>query len=326
METVVFPSDNSYNGNSRKWRMKMKKNQLGKSDIYISQLTLGCMSIGTNKNKAKSIIDYALDQGINHLDTADLYHFGDNEKIVGEAIKHRREDIVLTTKVGNHFNKERKDWFWDPSKEYILEQVKSSLKRLGTDYIDFYMLHGGTIDDPIDETIEAFEQLKKQGYIRTYGISSIRPNVIREYVKRSSIDGVMMQYNMFDRRPEEEILDLLQAHQISVLARGPLANGMLTEQANDQINKKGKEGYLDYSYNELIAMKNRIADIKGDVHFNELAFQYILKNPAVSTAVFGASSIQQVAENITHSYVDLGDELYQQIQAITKPITYVAHR
>lgn len=304
----------------------MKKNQLGKSDIYISELTLGCMSLGTDKNKAKAIIDYALDQGINHLDTADLYDFGENEKIVGEAIKDRRHDIVLTTKVGNHFNKERKDWFWDPSKPYILEQVKTSLSRLQTDYIDFYMLHGGTIDDPIDETIEAFEQLKQEGYIRAYGISSIRPNVIREYVKRSSIDGVMLQYNMFDRRPEEEILDLLKEHHISVLARGPLAKGMLTEQADQNIASKGKEGYLDYSYKELLEMKQAIANIKGSFTVNELAFKYLLKHPAVSTAVFGASSIDQVKENINHSSQELTEELYENIQNITKPIKYAVHR
>src|SRR5690625_2972485 len=258
----------------------MNKKQLGNSDLYLSELTLGGMSIGTDKKNAQAIIEYALDQGINHLDTADLYDFGENEEIIGEAIKNKRNDIVLTTKVGNHFDKKKKSWFWDPSKEYILKAVKNSLQRLQTDHIDFYMLHGGTIEDRMDETIEAFEQLKKEGLIRAYGISSIRPNVIREYVNHSSIDGVMLQYNLLDRRPEEEILDLLQQHHISVLARGPLANGMMTEQAKQQIEKKGKDGYLDYSYNELIEIAQKLEKLKETHSLNELAFKYIFKHPA----------------------------------------------
>ncbi len=94
-----------------------------------------------------------------------------------------------------------------------------SLKRLNTDRIDVYQLHGGTIEDPIEETISAFEQLVQQGKIRYYGISSIRPNVIREYVLRSNIVSVMMQYSLLDRRPEEECLPLLAQKDIGVLAR-----------------------------------------------------------------------------------------------------------
>ena len=117
------------------------------------------------------------------MDTADLYDFGTNEEIVGEAIKNRRQDLILATKGGNRFEKGKPGWDWDPSKAYIKEAVKQSLKRLQTDYIDLYQLHGGTIDDPIDETIEAFEELVEEGVIRYYGISSIRPNVIKEYAK-----------------------------------------------------------------------------------------------------------------------------------------------
>ncbi|HLS08565.1 aldo/keto reductase [Lentibacillus sp.] len=304
----------------------MKKNQLGQSDLYISELTLGCMSLGTDSQKAKAIIERALDAGINHLDTADLYDFGENETVVGEAIKGKRDQVILTSKVGNHFNKDKQDWFWDPSKEHIEQGIKDSLHRLGTDYIDFYMLHGGTIDDPIDESIEAFENLKKEGVIRAYGISSIRPNVIREYVKRSNIDAVMMQYNMLDRRPEEEILDLLHENNISVLARGPLAKGMLSDRADEQIEKKGKDGFLDYSYAELKTIHRELKKIVGGDSLNCLALNYILKHPAVASAVFGASSVSQIGDNINIDRSALTDETYGKIQKMTKTIKYTNHR
>lgn len=306
----------------------MKKNQLGKSDLYVSELTLGCMSLGTDKKRAQTIIDQALATGINHLDTADLYDFGLNEEIVGEALQGKREQLIVTSKVGNHFNSDTKDWFWDPSKAHIKEGLKDSLHRLKTDYIDLYMLHGGTIDDPIDETIEAFEELKKDGLIRAYGISSIRPNVIREYVKRSNIDAVMMQYSMLDRRPEEGVLNLLHENNISVLARGPLAKGILSNTGEKQIERKSRDGFMDYTYEELVKVYEEIKDIIGeDASFNTAALQYVLHHPAVASAVFGASSEEQLAENTANGQAAiLSEDKFQALQAVTKPVQYTNHR
>lgn len=306
----------------------MKKNQLGKSGIYISELTLGCMSIGTDKEKAKAIIETALEAGINHLDTADLYDFGLNEELVGEIIKDFRREIILTTKVGNHFNPKTKNWYWDPSKKYIMEAVKDSLKRLKTDYIDFYMLHGGTVEDPTDETIEAFEQLKQDGWIRSYGISSIRPNVIRDYINKSSIDGVMLQYSLLDRRPEEEILDLLFENKISALARGPLAKGMLSTHSDRQLSQKGHEGYLDYSFTELKSVLNKVSEhIDQSISLNALALKYSQQHPAVASVVFGASNVNQVSENTDFDHSKkLPSTIYEQLQQITKANVYTNHR
>ncbi|GGC86741.1 D-threo-aldose 1-dehydrogenase [Thalassobacillus devorans] len=306
----------------------MNKRQLGKSDLYLSEISLGCMNLGTEESKAKDIIDRALDAGINYLDTADLYDFGENEKVVGKAIKHRREDIILGTKVGNHFDKEKEDWHWDPSKEHIKNGVKDSLQRLQTDYIDLYQLHGGTIDDNIGETLEAFEDLKQDGLIREYGISSIRPNVIREYVERSSMVSVMMQYNMLDRRPEEEILDLLHNNNISVLARGPLAKGMLSNKGAKVAEAKAKDGFLDYSYEEMLALTEKLEDYGNEARtLNALALQYVLHHPAVATAVFGASSLEQVEDNLSFlEAAPLTEQIYGEIQALTSPITYQKHR
>ncbi|RWZ60194.1 aldo/keto reductase [Halobacillus fulvus] len=306
----------------------MKKRQLGTSDLHVSEISLGCMSLGTDPHKARTIIDQAIDEGVNYLDTADLYDFGENEKIVGEALKGRRQDIILGTKAGNRFTPGQEGWTWDPSKTHIKQAVKDSLKRLGTDYIDLYQLHGGTIDDPIDETIEAFEELKQDGLIREYGISSIRPNVIREYVKRSNIVSVMMQYNALDRRPEEEVLQLLQENNISVLARGPLAKGMLTKQGHEKAKKKAGEGFLSYSFDEVATITNKWSDMGSEKQTpTALALQYVLHHPAVASAVFGASSIEQLENNMTYRDAEaMTDETYEDIRKLTKPITYDKHR
>lgn len=305
----------------------MKKTRIGNSDLIVSELALGCMSLGTSEKKASEIIDHALHSGINYLDTADLYDKGGNEEIVGKALKGKRDQVVLATKVGNHLKNDG-SWFWDPSKDYIKGQVKESLKRLKTDYIDLYQLHGGTIDDPIDETIEAFEELKKEGLIRYYGISSIRPNVIREYVKKSSIVSVMMQYSLLDRRPEEEMLDFLYNNNVSVVARGPVAKGMLSNQGLAKVEEKGRKGYLDYSYDELVSITTKLNEQTGEEEtVSSLSLRYILQHPAVASAVFGASSVNQLRNNIlAYNEKELSEEKYKALRLLTKPITYKNHR
>ncbi|MDC3413117.1 aldo/keto reductase [Aquibacillus sp. 3ASR75-11] len=306
----------------------MKKRQLGSSDLYLSELGLGCMSLGTDEQKARAIVERAVEAGINYLDTADLYDLGKNEEIVGKVVKGMRDKVFIGTKVGNHFNVEDGSWFWDPSKAYIKEEIKESLRRLGLDYIDLYQLHGGTMEDPIGETISAFEELKQEGLIREYGISSIRPNVIREYVKHSNIVSVMTQYSLFDRRPEEETLNLLKENNIGVLARGPMAKGMLSHNASSIVKEKGKDGYLSYTFKELSEMVGEIEKNAGESRpIEALALQYILHHDSVTTAVFGASSVQQLEKNL--QYMDapeLTDDQYETLQSITKPITYDKHR
>lgn len=121
-------------------------------------------------------------------------------------------------------------------------------------------MHGGTLDDPIDETIEAFEILQEQGKILKYGISSIRSNVIREWIKRSNMSSVMMQYSLLDRRPEEEYLDMLHEANISVITRGTLAKGMLID--------KAAKNYLEYSEKEVKLMQKLY--LKLIIHFQLL--------------------------------------------------------
>ncbi|OMD93494.1 oxidoreductase [Paenibacillus odorifer] len=301
----------------------MKKNRLGQSDLYVSEIGLGCMSLGTDEAKAISIVHEALDQGINFVDTADLYDEGRNEEIIGQAIRQHRQDVILTTKVGNRRIPGQDGWSWDPSKAYIKNAVKDSLKRLQTDYIDLYQLHGGTIEDPIDETIEAFEELKQEGLIRYYGISSIRPNVIREYVKKSNIVSVMSQYSILDRRPEEEILPLLAKHGISMIARGPLAGGILSERGRS----KAEKNYLDYSSEELLNLHDQLSQETSDSrNLAQTALHYPLANPSVAVIIPGASCLEQLKSNVMAADVaPLTSEELADIQRISKANRYKLH-
>ena len=306
----------------------MEKRRLGNSDLFVSKMGLGCMSLGTNEEEAKKIVQHALENGVNYLDTADLYDFGKNEEIVGKAIREVRDDIILATKVGNRWNDVEDGWRWDPSKKYIKSAVKDSLSRLNVDYLDLYQLHGGTTEDDFDETIEAFEELKDEGLIRFYGISSIRPNVIKRFLNDSSIVSVMMQYSLLDRRPEEW-MELLKEHDVSIVTRGPLGKGLLSEKMLEKASSKIKEnGYLNYSYQELEETIHTIHEKLGDKRsMNELALQFNLSHPSVASVIAGASSISQLKENIDAvNNPPLSKEEVELLKELTKSSHYEQHR
>lgn len=271
----------------------MKKRELGKSGLYISELGLGTMSLPNDLNEAKNIIDAALHAGINFIDTADLYDNGKNEELVGNAIKGRREKIILATKVGNKMNPDGNGWTWDPSKKHITEAVKKSLTRLDTDYIDYYQLHGGTMEDDLDETIDAFESLKKEGLIRHYGISSIRPTVIKRFLEKSSAIAVMMQYSLLDRRPEEWF-SFINASGASVITRGTVAKGLLTVEGPTRV--KSANSFASYDAPQLRDTVLSLANETDDLHASAIAF--VLQNHTVATAVVGARSTKQLSASV----------------------------
>lgn len=283
------------------------------------------MSLGTDFSKAERIIETALDAGINYFDTADLYDYGVNEEIIGKVLASKREQVIIATKVGNQWKEDKSGWIWNPSKEYIKEAVKKSLHRLNTDYIDLYQLHGGTIEDPIDEIIEAFEELKEEGIIRYYGLSSIRPNVIKQYAEKSSIVSNMMQYSLLDRRPEE-MMPLLQTKNISIVTRGSLAKGLLTESIfRKDLNQL--PNYLDYTTSEIKELLHTIKSKITERTLTEIALQFILAHESVSSVVLGASSEEQVRENAASvERPPLEKEELEFLKNITKAGQYTEHR
>ncbi len=299
---------------------EMAYRQLGKSGLHISCIGFGGMSLSSAQEDARWLIDQALDHGINYFDTADIYEQGANEIMLGKALRERRDKVVIATKVGNQLRPGAPGWDWNPTKAYILQAVDASLQRLQTDCIDLYQLHGGTIDDAIDETIEAFEILQQLGKIRYYGISSIRPNVIREYVKRSNMVSVMMQYSLLDRRPEEACFQLLKAHQIGVLARGTVAGGLLAG--------KPAQPYLNYTEEEVSATATAI---KMATPPNRLpaatAIGFVLQQPPVTAAVVGIRTAKHLegALEATGNHL-LTSAQMQGLRAATQPALYELHR
>ncbi|MDO4475181.1 MAG: aldo/keto reductase [Lachnospiraceae bacterium] len=226
----------------------MKTVKIGSLDKPISKMGLGAWAIGGgsawggDKDKATSIaaIQAAPSLGVNLIDTAPGYNFGNSECIIGEALKGmNREDVAITTKFGvvwdregSLFNKVNgRQLYWNLSKESILDEVDKSLERLGVDYIDIYMSHWQSVEPfftPIEETMDVLNELKAQGKIRAIGAANVTPEQVEEYLKWGSLDIVQAKYSVLDRGIEETLLPICKEHGVALQAYSPLEMGLLS--------------------------------------------------------------------------------------------------
>lgn len=298
----------------------MNYRRLIRANLNVSEISFGCMSLGVDHAENQALIQCAFDAGVNYFDTADIYKNGFNEESVGRAIKPIRQDIILATKVGNVPNDQERNWEWNPSKKYILQAAEKSLKRLGTDYIDIYQLHGGMIEDNWEETVDAFDILKDKGMIRHYGISSIRPNVIRRFANQTDSVSNMIQYNLLDRRPEESALEVLSSAKVGVMVRGGLAGGLLAG--------KDSRNYLEYSIEDIDILLNKMKSFSIEkMSLAQVALKWVLSNNAVTTAVVGIRNMQQLKGVLdTVDSPELSVQTIQALSDLLAPNLYTNHR
>lgn len=267
--------------------MKMRK--LG--ELEISAIGLGCMgmsfsySTGIGDNDGAEVINYALDHGVNFLDTADMYGPWTNEELIGSAIKHRRNDIILATKFGNEVDANGKLTGQVNGKpDYIRNAVEGSLQRLGTDHIDLYYQHRVDPNTPIEETIQTLADLIEEGKIRYIGMSEAAPETIRRAAKVHPITALQTEYSLWSRDPEAEILQTIRELGIGYVAYSPLGRGFLTGQiksiddlADDDWRRNNPRFQGDnFAKNfKLVDRVKEIADEKG-VEPGQIALAWVL--------------------------------------------------
>ena len=210
----------------------MEYKKIGKNGPEISRLGLGCMGMSEfygERNDEESVrtIHHALDNGINFLDTADMYGIGDNEKLVGSAIKDRRDKVFLATKFGI-VRDDKGGRGINGKPEYVKQACEASLKRLGTDYIDLYYQHRVDPNTPIEETVGAMSELVKEGKVKYLGLSEASAQTIKKAYKVHPITALQTEYSMWTRDPEGEILYTTRELGIGFVAYSPLGRGFLT--------------------------------------------------------------------------------------------------
>ena len=250
----------------------MQYRELGNSDLKVSAIGLGCMSMsGTygRSDDAESIdvIHHALDLGVNFLDSSDMYGWGHNEELLGRALKGRREQVVLTTKFGQVQSADGKGNLVDGSPAYIRRACDASLKRLGVDVIDLYYQHRVDPKVPIEDTVGAMSRLVEQGKARYLGLSEAAPATIRRAHAVHRLSAVQSEYSLLYRNPAEETLPTCRELAISFVAYSPLGRGFLTGRIQDlgdlpaDDRRRQHPRFQDRNFEHNLALIHRIEEI-----------------------------------------------------------------
>jgi aryl-alcohol dehydrogenase-like predicted oxidoreductase len=211
----------------------MPKRRLGRSELVVSALGLGCMGMSefygsTDDAESIATIHRAIDRGINFLDTADIYGVGRNEELVGRALRGRRHEVVLATKFGNVRSLDGKFLGVNGRPEYVQQSCQASLRRLGVEQIDLYYQHRVDTGVPIEETVGAMTRLIQQGKVRFLGLSEAAPATLRRAAKVHPIAALQSEYSLWTRDPEKEVLPTCRDSGIGFVAYSPLGRGFLT--------------------------------------------------------------------------------------------------
>lgn len=317
----------------------MQYNTLGKTDLKVSRLCLGCMTFGEPdrgnhawtlpEESSRLLIQHALNGGINFFDTANSYSDGSSEEIVGRALRDfaRREEVVVATKVYYPSGTLTEGL----SRAQILRSIDDSLTRLGMDYVDLLQIHRWDYNTPIEETLEALDEVVKAGKARYIGASSMHAGQFAEALEQQKQHGwaqfVTMQdhYNLIYREEENEMLPLCSREGVAVMPWSPLARGRLTRPWGETTarlvsDEVGKALYNATDENdELIA--NNLAEVAEELDANraQVALAWLLSKPGVAAPIIGASRQEQMDELLHAVDLTLTPEQIEKLETPYKP-------
>lgn len=323
----------------------MKYHRLGNTGLLTTDLALGAMIFGeqnergTSEAEALQIIDRYLDAGGNHIDTANVYVGGRSEEIVGKALKNRRYNVILATKVRFPMGSDRNDQ--GLSRQHIMQQVEASLRRLQTDYIDLYYMHGPDPLTPIAESLRAFDDLVMAGKVRYIGVSNFKAWQLMKALSVSDAHnyarfvGAQYQYSLVKRDIEYEFADLLLSEGVGLMPWGALGGGFLS--GKYQRGEKPTTGRIattasvteeswERRSNErnwaIIDAVGAIAEARG-ITYSQVALAWVRAQPMVSSVIIGVRTLDQLTDNLAAAAVDLtSEELTLLNNASTLPELY----
>lgn len=313
----------------------MQYRRLGNSNLKVSALCLGTMMFGdqTDEAEAQRIVGSAREQGINFIDTADVYSRGRSEEIVGKLLATERHDWVLASKLGNAMSKRPNQSHY--SRSWIIAEVENSLRRLATDYLDILYLHRDYHGENLDEAVRSVGDLIRQGKIRSFGLSNFRGWRIAEVVRLCERAGVPLPvvcqpyYNLLNRTPEVEILPACSHYGLGVVPYSPIARGVLTGKyppgqvppENSRV-ARGDKRIMETEFREeslLIAQQLKQHSEQRGVKLGHFATAWVLANPHVSSVIAGPRTLEQMEDYYPALEVVISAEEETLVDSLVQP-------
>ncbi|MDR2514246.1 MAG: aldo/keto reductase [Christensenellaceae bacterium] len=307
----------------------MRFNTLGKSGIRVSAVALGTWAMGgdfwgaIDEQLCIDALHAGLDHGINLIDTAPIYGKGYSEEIVGKAIKGRRDQLVLATKCGIDITEKGGR---DASRKAIIEGTEGSLKRLGTDYIDLMQIHWPDPETPVEESMEALLELKKQGKIRAIGVSNFDNELMSRCLALGQLDALQPQYSLLEREIEADILPFCREKGIGILSYGSIGAGLLAGKFSEPPKVEGgdkRAAFYPFFKEPLFSQALRLVDVlKTIAQAHEkpvahVAINWVAQQEGMSSALVGCKNPAQAIENAAAGDWDLSAA---EIAAINKAL------
>lgn len=320
----------------------MQYTRLGRTGLQVSRLCLGTMTFGFQCDEKTSIaiMDKAFDGGVTFWDTADVYplgapagYQGRTEEVVGRWLQGRRDRIILATKCWGRTGPSR--WDQGNSRKHILDAVDASLRRLNTDYIDLYQLHGPDAETPIDETLRALEDIVRAGKVRYVGCSNFLAYQVARAIGRSEalnlvrFDCVQPRYNLLFREFERELFPLCREEGIGVIPYNPIAGGLLSGKHNREAGPEegsrftlgsAADRYQDRYWHEgmfdTVEQLRPIAQEAG-MSLPQMAVGWVMANPAVTAPIIGASRPEQLDDTLKAASTEMPAELKRRLDDLT---------
>ena len=293
---------------------EMTYRPLGASGLMVSVVGLGCNAFGSriDATRTQSVVDAALDAGITLFDTADSYGRGASEELLGRALGSRRDDVVLATKFGMDMGGANgPDWGARASRRYVRRAVEASLRRLGTDHIDLYQLHQPDLVTPVEETLEAMNELVDEGKVRYLGCSNFAAWEVVDAHWAAAGAGLrgfvsaQNEYSLYNRAAEAELVPALEHVGMSLLPYFPLAYGLLTGKYHrDQAAPSGSRLAADSQAHRLAGADwDRVEALEAfaadrGIGILDVAIGGLAAQPAVASVIAGATKPEQIAANV----------------------------
>ncbi|MFP4371607.1 MAG: aldo/keto reductase [Halanaerobium sp.] len=300
----------------------MKYRNLGNSDLEISAVGLGTWAYGddtfgeVDDRQSIRAIKAAVDSGINLIDTAPAYGAGHAEKVVGQAIEGIRDKVVIATKCGVH--REGQKYVNDLTPKRIRKEIEDSLRRLNIEQIDLYQIHWPDPDTPLKDSVEELLKLKKEGKFKYLGVSNFGVDLMNQITEMTDIISLQPHYSLLRRDIEAEILPYLRENNLGSLTYGTLGGGILSAKYKQRPEfdeeKDNRDGFYPFFKKEnwpqtqsLISLLEDIAD-KYRQTPAQIAINWAIKRPGITTALVGAKNEKQAAENAAAADFDLREE------------------